>query len=106
MTILGTNNLASINRGVGQTPFTVTVGDVSTEIVGGNIARSSVFLTNIGMNDVWVACDTLAILNRGVLLGKNGGSTLFDSTATTNGPISGICRSGRTSDVTFQELNR
>lgn len=106
MTIGGSNSAIRLNFGVGQIPATTLVGDTNTEIIAANNLRSSVFLINIGKQDVWVACDTTALLDKGILLGKNGGSMLIDSTAFTNGPINGICASGKTSTVTYQELNR
>jgi len=95
-----------INLGVGQTPATVNVSATSTEIVAANNNRSCVFLTNIGKDDVWMALDTAALLDKGILLGKNGGSLLLDLGALTVGAINGIAASGKTSDVTFLEMNR
>jgi len=96
---------APLNRGVGQTPGTTTVTDSSTQIVASNRARSSVFLINTDVDDVWVAVDATAILDTGILLSRNGGGALLDGTALSTGPINGIVASGKTADVTFQELN-
>lgn len=98
--------LAVLNTGVGQTPVTTTVTDSSTEIAPANVNRSSIFLLNKGKQDVWVACDATAVLGDGMLLARNGGSMLVDETAHTAGAINGICDTGRTSDVTYQELTR
>ena len=94
-----------LNKGTGQTPASTTVTDASTEIVAANASRSSVFVTNFGKNDVWIACDVPALVDNGICLAANGGSMLVDSTAFTSGPINGICNTGKTSLMIFQELN-
>ena len=94
------------NIGVGQTPDSTLVGDTNTEIVATNPNRIAVFLVNIGKNNVWLSCDENAILDKGLLLAANGGSLLIDSTAFSKGVINGICNSGKSSIIAFQELNK
>lgn len=103
LTLLPVDNL---NRGVGQTPVTTVVGDTNTEIIPANNNRVLVVLTNIGKNDMSIACDASAVLGRGIFLGRNGGNMVIDSTAFTEGPINGICESGKSSTVTYQEFTR
>jgi len=95
-----------LNKGAGQPTDFTTVGDTSTEIVPENLSRVFVTLFNKDKDDVWVACDETAILGEGEFLSRNGGSMLIDSTAFTSGPINGICASGKTADVTFQEFHK
>lgn len=102
--IITSVNLTALNSGVGQTPENVLVTDESTVIVGENISRSSVFLMNLGKDDVWISCDAAARFEKGMLVGNGGGSMLVDATAFTTGPINGICQGGRTSIITLQEL--
>ena len=92
------------NTGVGQTPGTAAVSGISSIVVPSNSSRVSLYLSNIGTSDIWISCDVTAVLNKGILLGRNGGSVLLDATAFTNGPIHAIT-SGGSSNVTFQELN-
>lgn len=93
------------NIGVGQIPATVMVSASSTEIIASNSARAFAVLTNLGKEDVWVACDTTALINKGFLLGKNGGNLALDATILTKGPINGITKAGKISAVTFQDFN-
>ena len=106
MTIIVSVNTASgLNTGIGQTPIDVLVTDVSTEIIGSNVNRTSLFILNIGKNDVWISCDAEAQFAKGMLLGNEGGSMLIDSTAFTTGPVNGICQGGRSSTLSLQELS-
>ena len=100
MTYFGNRNI-----GTGQTPGSATATSTSSALVPTNLLRSSVFLVNKDRNDVWVSCDVTAVFGVGILLGKNGGSTLIDSTNLTLGPINGITDAGKTALITFQELN-
>ncbi len=104
--ILGSNSTVRLNKGIGQTPASTNAGDTSTEIVAANASRTSVFLTNIGKENVWLSCDAAALLDKGLFLGKNGGAILLDATSFTIGPINGICTSGKSSTVVYQETNR
>jgi len=95
-----------LNRGIGQPPATTTVTDVNTEIIPANSDRTSAIVTNVGKHDVWAACDADAIFGEGILLTRNGGSMVIDSTTFTEGPITGICAAGKSSDVTYHELEK
>ena len=97
---------APINTGTGQVPGTTTVTDVSTEIIPANPNRVALVMINVGNNDVWFAYDEDAVLGEGPFLGRSGGSTALDSTFLSTGPVNGICRPGKTSDITFQEYTK
>lgn len=99
-------NFGIRNIGVGQPQGSVIVTDESTEILPANLLRSSAFLVNLGKNNVWTACDQTAVVGVGPPIFSDGGPMSLDSTNLTLGPINGICESGRTSEVTFQELDK
>ena len=77
----------------------VLITDTSTQIAATNLDRSSLYLLNLGNDDVWVSCDADAEFEKGMLLGRNGGSMLIDATASTTGPVNGICRGNKFSDI-------
>ncbi len=107
MTIIVTVNTApGLNFGTGQTPQSVLITDTSTEIVASNVNRTSLYLLNMGNDDVWISCDVAALFGKGMLLGKNGGNMLIDATAFTTGPINGICRGNKFSTLSLQELSK
>ncbi len=98
--------ISLLNRGIGQPPATTNVTDVNTTIIAANPDRTSAIITNVGKQDVWAACDADAVFGEGILLSRNGGSMVIDSTTFTEGPITGICASGKSSDVTYHELEK
>jgi len=57
------------NTGVGQTPGTASVSGTSSEIIPSNSSRTSLYLSNIGTADIWIACDVTAEVDKGILLG-------------------------------------
>jgi len=100
MTFFGIKNI-----GVGQTPGTTFVTSSNTQIVAANADRIAIVLTNVGSNEVWVACDVTAEIVKGFLLAKHGGTLFLDSTCLTLGKINGITAAGG-SFITFQEFNQ
>ncbi len=90
------------NYGAGQTPGVTDVATTSTEIAPANDSRNWILLTNIGATDVYASFDKSAELQKGILLGANGGSLVLDKNVLTTGPINGITSSG-TSKVIYQE---
>ncbi len=93
-----------VNFGVGQVPNSVSVGNTSTEIVAANTSRKWCVITNIGNRDIFVAIGQTALINKGIFLGRNGGSLLMDAGIMSIESVNGITTSG-TSDVIFQEGN-
>jgi hypothetical protein len=83
-----------------------TVGIVSSQIVGANPNRHSVYIVNDGSNEVYLALQGTAQRNRGVRINASGSS---DSTFEINsnnlyaGTISAISSSG-TVNVTILEM--
>ncbi len=107
MTIITSiNNLPALNTGVGQIPQSVLITDTSTQIAANNLDRSSLYLLNSGNDDIWVSCDADAEFEKGMLLGRNGGSMLIDATASTTGPVNGICKGNKFSTISLQELSK
>lgn len=104
--VVSVNSLPGLNAGTGQVPQNISITDVSTEIICSNARRTSVYILNLGKNDVWISCDVDAQFEKGMLLGASGGSMLVDSTAFTTGPVNGICQASRISTVTIQELSK
>ncbi len=102
-TTISTSSLKNV--GVGQTPSSSLVADTSSVIVAGNSNRTSLYLFNLGKEDVWISCDAAAIFGEGLLLASLG-SMLVDSTSFTIGAVNGIARGGKDSVVTFQEFVR
>lgn len=90
------------NFGEGLEPGSTTVTTSTTEIVPANNSRNFIYLTNVGANDVFIAFDKPAQINKGVLLGSNNGSLTLDKESNVLGPINGITASG-SSAVIFQE---
>ncbi len=103
--IVSVNTAPGLNTGTGQPPTNVLITEVSTEIIAANVNRTSLYLLNIGRDDVWVSCDADAEFEKGMLLGNGGGSMLIDSTSFTTGPVNGICQGGRSSTLSLQELS-
>lgn len=93
-----------INFATGQTPDSTSVGNTTTEIVAANTSRKWIVLTNVGNKDIFIACDVDALVDKGMLLGKAGGSVLMGADLCTTGAIDGITSAG-TSTVIFQEGN-
>lgn len=101
-----TINTATVkNVGVGQTPTSTLVTNSSTQIVAANSKRTSLYLLNLGNEDVWISCDANAIFAEGLLLASKG-SMLVDATAFTIGAVNGVVRGNKSSIVTFQEFVR
>ncbi len=94
------------NLGVGQTPQTSAVTDASSAMIPANANRAFCLMTNIGKEDVWFSVDATAELNKGTRLSRNGGVGILDSNGLSFGPINGICAIGKSSTITFQEINR
>ncbi len=94
------------NTGTGQ-PLTETlILDTSTQIVGTNRLRASIYMVNISNFDMWVSGDVPAMFGFGLLLGKNGGNLSLGADFITLGPINGIVSGANSAIVSFQEFNR
>jgi len=104
--IITSVNLPASNAGVGQTPIRVLITDVTTQIVAASVRRTALYLLNVGQYDVWVSCDEDAEVEKGMLLGKMGGSVLIDAANLTTGSVNGICEGTKFSNITSQELLR
>lgn len=90
------------NYGAALPPGAEIVGPGSDIIVPNNKSRNWLLLTNIGENDVYGAFDNPAEVEKGILLGANGGSLILTGDAMSTGPFNGITESGN-SKVIFQE---
>ncbi len=101
-TTISTSSLKNV--GVGQTPTSALVADTSSVIVSANSNRTSLYLFNLGREDVWISCDADAIFGEGLLL--SSGSMLVDATAFTIGNVNGVVRGNKNSVITFQEFIR
>ncbi len=104
--IIASVNLPASNTGVGQAPTRILITDATTQIVASNVKRTALYLLNVGQYDVWVSCDESAEVEKGMLLGKMGGSVLIDTTNLTTGSVNGICEGTKFSNITSQELLR
>ena len=93
-----------INTGNGQIPDSVSITNTSGEILAANTIRKWCYLTNLGSRDVFIAIGQTALINKGILLGKQGGSLDLDSDIMSEETINGITLSG-SSTVIFQEGN-
>ncbi len=93
-----------VNYGTGQTPTSVSVTTSTTEISAANTARKWIMITNVGNRDVFIACDVDALVDKGILLGKGGGSIAMGAEFCTLGAIDGITSAG-SSTVLVQEGN-
>ena len=93
-----------VNYGVGQTPTSVSVANSSTEMSAANTLRKWILITNIGNRDIWMSCDATALVDKGIFLGKNGGSVKMGADQCTLGAVNGITGSG-SSSVAVQEGN-
>lgn len=91
-----------INYGTGQTPTSVSVTTSSTELLAANTNRKWCVLTNVGNKDVFLAIDATALVNKGILLGKGGGSIQMGADIMSTGALNGITASG-TASVLIQE---
>lgn len=92
-----------INYGKGAAPVSVTATTGSTEIIPANSKRKFFYLVNQDTTDVYVAVDTTATTDEGILLGKNGGTLGMDATGMSVGAVNGITKTGQ-SLVLFQEF--
>ena len=99
------NNPMTVNYGLGQPPGVINVTDTSTEIVSVNTSRKWCFIYNDGNHDIYMAVGQTAVLGKGFLLQKMGGSTLLDSTIMSNQQLNGITKAGQNANVVFQEGN-
>ena len=89
-------------RTKGAAPGSTVVTTSSTEIVPFNDKRSWCYVTNIGVHDIFLAIGQTAELNKGMFLGKLGGSMLMDINTLCNQALNGITINGTTT-VIFQE---
>ena len=99
MTFFGIRNI-----GTGQAGGSTSVTTSTTEIVAANTNRAFIIMTNTGTTDVFIGIDVAAALDTGILVSKNGGTFIMDSTALSTGAINGITSTG-TAIVLFQEFN-
>ncbi len=91
-----------LNVGAGAAPTTTTVTNSSTEILAANSDRKWCLVTNIGGRDVYVAIGQTAILNRGALLKKQGGSFLMDRDFMSFETLNGITASGSSAVIVLE----
>lgn len=104
---MGNNSIASnVNVGTGQPVATVTVTDVSVEVTAANTKRAFILLANTSTNDCWIGIDVTPAADKGILLGKNGGTLFLDALALSLGAINGICKSGQTATIVYQEFEK
>lgn len=99
MTFFGIRNI-----GTGQDVTSITVTTTTGEIVAANTNRAFILMANTSTTDVFVGIDVNATLNKGILLGRNGGTFVMDATALSTGAINGIVSTG-TGTIVFQEFN-
>jgi len=92
------------NVGAGQVPTNVSVTNSSTEIIDANAARKWLILTNIGNRDVFVASGQTALVDKGALLGKGGGSIILDSSNMATEAINGIVSGGSATVMILEGL--
>lgn len=105
MTII-TTVIKNNNTGTGQALTEALILDTSTQIVGTNGLRVSIYMVNISNFDMWIACDVSAVFGFGLLLGKNGGNISLGADFVPLGPINGIVSGNNNAIVSFQEFNR
>lgn len=97
----------NVNFANGQNPTCATAETSTTELVPANPNRKGIFLSNIGVRDVYIAIGQDAILNCGILISKKGdvnSGLKFDAGLCSKEAINGITTGG-TSDIMFQEFN-
>ena len=72
----------------------VTVGLVSTAVLGSNSGRRFLFLVNDSDENIYVSLGSTAVMNEGILLTSGGGALTLDIASMWLGDISAICASG------------
>lgn len=92
------------NIGAGQIPSNVSVTTSSTEIIDANTKRKWCVLTNIGNQDVFIAAGQTALVDKGALLGKRGGSIILDASNMTTEAINGIVSGGSSTVMILEGL--
>ena len=92
------------NVGTGQEVQSVNVSTSATVIAAANTLRVAILIVNSGTNDVFIGVDVVPAVDKGILLGKNGGSLSMDATIISTGIIRGITKTG-TALVELQEFN-
>lgn len=86
-------------------PVTVNVTDSSTEIVPANANRRGVIVSNGsggGTNDMWISVGGTPVVDRSFEM-KKGDSVTDAAIGNSTQAINGICDSGDTTPVTYQE---
>lgn len=72
----------------------VSVGLVSTLVLGANAGRRFLFLVNDSDANIYVSLSGTAVLNEGILLTPGGGALTLDIASMWLGSISAICAAG------------
>ena len=91
-----------VNYGLGQVPTSTTVSSTSTQIVAAAPLRKWCIVTNIGKKDIFAAVGQTALLNKGILIGRDGGSMLMDASVMSTQELNGITEEGTTT-IAIQE---
>ena len=73
-----------------------TVTNSSTEIIAARTDRKYCAIVNIGNKDCWLSYGSTAVANKGMLLGRQGGSIEINKAALHTLSVNGITASGTT----------
>jgi len=78
----------------------VTVGATSTAVLSANSSRTSAYLVNDSVEDIYINLSATAVINEGIRLNSEGGSAYINDYT---GAITAICASG-SKNLTVTEL--
>ena len=93
--ILAALNLnTGINIANSMLNTSVTVGLISTSVLGANSIRRFLFLVNDSDENIYVSLSSTAVMNEGILLTAGGGALTLDTASMWLGTVSAICLSG------------
>lgn len=100
--IAALNINTGINVATSMVNTKVSVGLVSTLVLGANPNRRFLFLVNDSDENIYVSLSGTAVMNEGILLTSGGGALTLDIASMWLGSISAICASG-TKNLTVSE---
>ena len=86
----------------GQTPDSAAITTSSSVAVPANRGRRWLYLTNIGVQDAFLAFGQTALVSKGIVLGRLGGALIIDATNLNFDSVNAITLNGTTT-IAFQE---
>lgn len=87
----------------GQTPISVNVSTISTQLLAANENRRFIVLSNNGLQDVFIAIGNTATVDTGLILEKGEITSLFAETESSKESINAVTFAN-TSDIAILEF--